>query len=79
MAVGPMREYAIVEHAQNLERENIAMREALEKIERHGPIMGSTGDYRQGQLDILETVSTIAGLALCANTEVIHGEKGATK
>jgi len=47
-----------------LERENARLREALEKIERHGPIMGSTGDYRQGQLDILEAVSTIAGLAL---------------
>ena len=43
------------------------LRVALGRIERHGPIMGSRGDYRQGQLDILETVSTIAGLALCAN------------
>lgn len=43
------------------------LREALLKIERHGPIMGSTGDYRQGQLDILENVSTIASLALATN------------
>lgn len=40
--------------------------EALQKIERHGPIMGSAGEYRQGQLDILEAVSTIAKLALSA-------------
>ena len=46
------------------------LREALQKIERHGPIMGSTGDYRRGQLDILEVVSTIAGLALVANNPI---------
>ena len=40
------------------------LREGLMKIERHGPIMGSTGEYRQGQIDILETVSTIASLVL---------------
>ena len=67
MAVGPMREAAIIKHAVNLELENIAMRQALEKIERHGPIMGSVGDYRQGQLDILEAVSTIAGMSLSEN------------
>lgn len=55
---------ALLACSEKLERENIAMREALEKIQRHGPIMGSRGDYRQGQLDILETVSTIAGLSL---------------
>lgn len=60
MAVGPMREHAIIEHARHLEHENIVLREALEKVERHGPIMGSGGDYRQAQLDILaDTVRVI--------------------
>ena len=52
---------------QNEEMENEKLRFALERIERHGPIMGSTGEYRQGQLDILEIVSTIAGLALASS------------
>jgi hypothetical protein len=64
MAVGPMREYAIIEHTRNLERENIVLYEALEEIKHRGPIMGSTGDYLVGQLDILATVSSIASLAL---------------
>lgn len=34
--------------------------ESLGRIARHGPIMGSTGDYRQGQLDVLESVKRIA-------------------
>lgn len=54
--------------------ENARMREALEKIERHGPIMGSTGEYRQGQLDILEVVSTIAGL--CLSNAASEGQPG---
>jgi hypothetical protein len=40
--------------------------QALQRIARHGPIMGSTGDYRQGQLDILENVQRIATEALNA-------------
>jgi hypothetical protein len=32
MAVGPMREYAIIEHAQNLELENEKLRALLEKV-----------------------------------------------
>lgn len=44
--------------------ENARLREALEKIKRRHCIMGSTGDYRQGQLDALEVTRTIAGLAL---------------
>jgi hypothetical protein len=40
--------------------------QALQRIARHGPIMGSTGDYRQGQLDILENVQRIATDALNA-------------
>jgi hypothetical protein len=35
-------------------------------IERHGVIMGSTGDYRQGQLDALKSVKIIATEALAA-------------
>ena len=41
-------------------REIARLREALGRISRHGPIMGSTGDYRQGQLDVLESVKRIA-------------------
>lgn len=36
------------------------LRDKLERISRHAPIMGSTGDYRQGQLDVLESVKRIA-------------------
>jgi hypothetical protein len=40
------------------------LRDALERIARHLPIMGSTGEYRQGQLDVLESVLEIAHTAL---------------
>ena len=40
--------------------------EALRSIQRHGPIMGSAGDYRQGQLDVLESVARISNKALAA-------------
>jgi len=40
------------------------LRAALQRITAHRPIMGSTGDYRQGQLDILKSVQTIATTAL---------------
>ncbi len=54
--------------ARTAERD--ALREALQRIERHGPIMGSTGSYRQGQLDILESSKGIARAALNqTNTE----------
>jgi hypothetical protein len=65
-------DYILEYHNRGEEIERL--REALQKIERHGPIMGSTGDYRRGQLDILEVVSNIAGLALVANAESIHLE-----
>lgn len=41
-------------------REIARLRDKLERISRHVPIMGSTGDYRQGQLDVLESVKRIA-------------------
>lgn len=41
-------------------REIARLRGTLERISRHVPIMGSTGDYRQGQLDVLESVKRIA-------------------
>ena len=40
------------------------MLRALERIARHGVIMGSKDDYRQGQLDVLESVHAIAKTAL---------------
>ena len=41
-------------------KEIARLRDTLERISRHVPIMGSTGDYRQGQLDVLESVKRIA-------------------
>jgi hypothetical protein len=52
-----------------LRAEVAALREALERVKRHGPIMGSRGDYRQGQLDVLESVARIAGQALAFPTQ----------
>jgi hypothetical protein len=46
------------------EGEGPKLRAALQRITAHRPIMGSTGDYRQGQLDILGSVQTIATTAL---------------
>jgi len=40
------------------------LRVALEAISRRGPIMGSTGEYRRGQLDALEACRKIALAAL---------------
>ena len=61
------------EHAKQLERElnetakqRDALAIAMKCIERHGVIMGSTGDYRQGQLDALKSVKIIATEALAA-------------
>ena len=42
--------------------------EALQGLRIHVPIMGSTGDYRQGQLDVLKSVERISDAALqCLN------------
>jgi hypothetical protein len=49
-----------------LAKQRDALAIAMKCIERHGVIMGSTGDYRQGQLDILESVKIIATEALAA-------------
>ena len=55
-----------------LHAELARMREALERIARHGVIMGSKDDYRQGQLDVLESVHAIAQAAL----QPSRGEQG---
>lgn len=34
-------------------------KKTIERVARHGPIMGSRGEYRQGQLDVLESVRRI--------------------
>jgi len=67
---------SFVKLAHTLERELASAREqrdtlagALERVCRHGPIMGSTGDYRQGQLDVLESVARILNEALAAAKE----------
>ena len=38
--------------------------EALERIQSFRPIVGSTGSYRAGQLQALQSVSAIAATAL---------------
>lgn len=47
-----------------LESEVQKLREALEAITRRAPIMGSRGDYRDGQLDALKACSEVARAAL---------------
>lgn len=49
--------HAHLERIEELEK-------ALDSISRHHPIMGSKGDYRQGQFDVLESVKNIAKEAL---------------
>ena len=66
--------------------------EALEKVNRRSVIMGSTGDYREGQLDALEAVSEDVKPAITALKEALaqpeqepvahlwqHGETGRTR
>ena len=36
------------------------LRKVIERVAHHGPIMGSRGEYRQGQIDVLESVRRIA-------------------
>ena len=50
----------------NLAKQRDTLAFAMKCIERHGVIMGSTGDYRQGQLDALKSVKVIASEALAA-------------
>jgi hypothetical protein len=49
-----------------LKRQRDELLKALESITRHRPIMGSTGDYREGQAHILESVTRIAKAAIDA-------------
>jgi len=64
--------YAMAEHqhlheqrrAEKAEQEAARLRAALEAITRRAPIMGSTGPYREGQLDALEACREIASAAL---------------
>jgi hypothetical protein len=52
--------------ARRLERERDELLKALESLTHHRPIMGSTGDYREGQAHILESVTRIAKAAIAA-------------
>ena len=45
--------------------------EALEKVSTRAVIMGSTGDYREGQLDALSLVSQDVAPALTAIKEAL--------
>lgn len=71
MAVGPMREYAIIEHAQNLECENISMRLALED-EDHAHELCALAQLMPGE-GIDDGVNRIhAFLSDLANTKVTN-------
>ena len=54
----------LLRELDDMTKQRDEMAEALKCIERHGVIMGSTGDYRQGQLDALKSVKVIASEAL---------------
>ena len=45
--------------------------EALEKVSTRSVIMGSTGDYREGQLDALSSVSQDVAPAITAIKEAL--------
>ena len=64
-----MREYIdeLEAHARRLERQRDELMEALESLTHHRPIMGSTGDYREGQMHVLESVARIARAAIAAS------------
>jgi len=42
--------------------------EALGSLSRHRPLMGSTGEYREGQLDLLQSIERIAKAAIAKAT-----------
>jgi hypothetical protein len=72
-------EWVRYEVTEQLERElaevtkqRDALAIAMKCIERHGVIMGSTGDYRQGQLDALKSVKVIASETLAATKGGSH-------
>jgi hypothetical protein len=52
--------------ARRLERQRDELLESLESLTHHRPIMGSTGDYREGQMHVLESVARIAKAAIAA-------------
>ena len=49
--------------------------EALEKVSKRSVIMGSTGDYREGQLDALSSVSQDVALFITAIKEALAQEQ----
>ena len=51
------------EHAM---RQRDELMDALERLTHHRPIMGSTGDYREAQMHVLESVERIATAAIAA-------------
>jgi len=59
---------------KELEPREAKLRAALEKIMRFGPIMGSTGDYREGQLHALEVCSECAKAALAELADKLRSE-----
>ncbi len=65
--------WVLTDFARQLERQRNIAREqrdellaALEAIKRRVPIMGSKGDYREGQLHALEACSEVANAAIAA-------------
>ena len=56
----------VYETSKRLERQRDELLEALESLTHHRPIMGSTGDYREGQVHILESVTRIAKAAIAS-------------
>jgi len=47
-----------------LRAENARLRKALKTLSRYVVIMGSRGEYQQGQLDVLEYIHEISNAAL---------------
>jgi hypothetical protein len=59
-------DFEMLVHARCLELDRAALMDALEKIANRYVIAGSTGDYRQGQLDALSSCREVAESALAA-------------
>ncbi len=57
-------QYAQEDALDALRAENARLRKALKTLSRYGVIMGSRGEYRQGQLDVLEYIHEISNAAL---------------
>lgn len=58
-----------LERLKRYERQRDGLLEALESLARHRPMMGSTGDYREGQMHILESIARISKAAITAVKE----------